>query len=286
MLDFTLQDWRARAAALNIRHQAFIDGKFTDAISGRTFDSVNPANGMVLASVAECDAADVDLAVAAGRRAFDDGRWSRMAPGERKAVLLKLADLIRTNLEEMALLDSLDMGKPITDAMTVDAPGSAHFFQWYAEAIDKIYDEVAPTGPGDLALVRRVPLGVVGAVVPWNFPLDMATWKSAAALAAGNSVVLKPAEQSPLSALRLAELASEAGVPDGVFNVVPGFGATAGRALGLHMDVDCLAFTGSTATGKRFMEYSGQSNLKQVWPETGGKSPNLVFADCEDLQPG
>lgn len=284
MRDFTLHDWRAKAAALDIRRQAFIDGKFTDAISGKTFDSVNPADGAVLASVAECDAADVDLAVAAGRRAFDDGRWSRMAPGDRKAVLLKLADLIRANLEEMALLDCLDMGKPITDAMTVDAPGSAHFFQWYAEAIDKIYDEVAPTGPGDLALVRRVPLGVVGAVVPWNFPLDMATWKSAAALAAGNSVVLKPAEQSPLSALRLAELAAEAGVPDGVFNVVPGFGATAGRALGLHMDVDCLAFTGSTATGKRFMEYSGQSNLKQVWPETGGKSPNLVFADCEDLE--
>ncbi|MEP0154292.1 aldehyde dehydrogenase [Pseudophaeobacter sp.] len=284
MRDFTLQDWRAKAAALDIRRQAFIDGKFTDAISGKTFDSVNPADGAVLAPVAECDAADVDLAVAAGRRAFDDGRWSRMAPGDRKAVLLKLADLIRANLEEMALLDCLDMGKPITDAMTVDAPGSAHFFQWYAEAIDKIYDEVAPTGPGDLALVRRVPLGVVGAVVPWNFPLDMATWKSAAALAAGNSVVLKPAEQSPLSALRLAELAAEAGVPDGVFNVVPGFGATAGRALGLHMDVDCLAFTGSTATGKRFMEYSGQSNLKQVWPETGGKNPNLVFADCEDLE--
>ena len=284
MRDFTLHDWRAKAAALDIRRQAFIDGKFTDAISGKTFESVNPADGAVLASVAECDAADVDLAVAAGRRAFDDGRWSRMAPGDRKAVLLKLADLIRANLEEMALLDCLDMGKPITDAMTVDAPGSAHFFQWYAEAIDKIYDEVAPTGPGDLALVRRVPLGVVGAVVPWNFPLDMATWKSAAALVAGNSVVLKPAEQSPLSALRLAELAAEAGVPDGVFNVLPGFGATAGRALGLHMDVDCLAFTGSTATGKRFMEYSGQSNLKQVWPETGGKSPNLVFADCEDLE--
>ncbi|WP_322865096.1 aldehyde dehydrogenase [Aquicoccus sp. G2-2] len=283
MLDHSHQDWQSKAAGLRIRHQAFIDGRFTDAVSGRTFDSINPATGAVLAQVAECDAADVDLAVAAGRRAFDDGRWARMAPDARKAVLLKLADLIRANLEEMALLDSLDMGKTITDASTIDAPGSAHFFQWYAEAIDKIYDEVAPTGPGDLALVRRVPLGVVGAVVPWNFPLDMATWKAAAALAAGNSVVLKPAEQSPLSALRLAELAAEAGVPDGVFNVVPGFGATAGKALGLHMDVDCLAFTGSTATGKLFMQYSGQSNLKQIWPETGGKSPNIVFADCGDL---
>ncbi len=283
MTEFAHKDWVARAAQLDIRSQAFIDGKFVDAISGKTFDNINPATGEVLARVAECDAADVDLAVAAGRRAFEDGRWSRMAPGDRKAILLKLADLIRANLAEMALLDSLDMGKTITDAITVDAPGSAHFFQWYAESIDKIYDEVAPTGPGDLALVRRVPLGVVGAVVPWNFPLDMATWKGAAALAAGNSVVLKPAEQSPLSALRLAELAAEAGLPDGVLNVVPGFGATAGKALGLHMDVDCLAFTGSTATGKLFMQYSGQSNLKQVWPETGGKSPNLVFADCEDL---
>ncbi|CUK03287.1 Aldehyde dehydrogenase PuuC [Ruegeria denitrificans] len=283
MLDYSHDDWKSRAAGLSFRGQAFIDGKFVDAASGKTFDSINPATGSVLTPVAECDAEDVSRAVTAARTAFEDGRWSRMAPGDRKAVMLKLADLIRDNLEEMALLDSLDMGKLITDAVTVDAPGSAHFFQWYAEAIDKVYDEVAPTGPGDLALVSRVPLGVVGAVTPWNFPLDMATWKAAAALAAGNSVALKPAEQSPLSALRLAELAAEAGIPDGVFNVVPGFGATAGQALGLHMDVDCLAFTGSTATGKLFMQYSGQSNLKQVWPETGGKSPNLVFADCEDL---
>ena len=282
-MDLSYQDWKSRAAALSLRGQAFIDGNFVDAVSGKTFDCINPATDEVLTTVAECDVEDVNRAVAAGRAAFEDGRWSRMAPGDRKAILLKLADLIRANLEEMALLDSLDMGKLVTDAVTVDAPGSAHFFQWYAEAIDKVYDEVAPTGPGDLALVARVPLGVVGAVTPWNFPLDMATWKGAAALAAGNSVVLKPAEQSPLSALRLAELAAEAGVPDGVFNVVPGFGATAGQALGLHMDVDCLAFTGSTMIGKKFMEYSGQSNLKQVWPETGGKSPNLVFADCNDL---
>ena len=283
MSDYTREDWARRAAALKLRNQAFIDGRFVDAVSGKVFDSINPANGEILTSVAECGEDDVNLAVAAARRAFEGGHWSRMPPGERKAVMLKLAELIRSNLEEMALLDSLDMGKLVQDAVTVDAPGSAHFFQWYAEAIDKIYDEVAPTGPGDLALVRRVPHGVVGAVTPWNFPLDMATWKAAAALAAGNSVVLKPAEQSPLSALRLAELAAEAGIPDGVFNVVPGFGATAGKALGLHMDVDCLAFTGSTGTGKMFMQYSGQSNLKPVWPETGGKSPNLIFADCEDL---
>lgn len=283
MLDYSHEDWKSRAAALSLRHQAFIEGKFVDAASGETFDCINPATGEVLANVAACDEEDVNRAVSAARRAFDSGSWSKAAPGERKAVLLKLAELIRENLEEMALLDSLDMGKLVTDAVTVDAPGSAHFFQWYAEAIDKIYDEVAPTGPGDLAVVKRVPLGVVGAVTPWNFPLDMATWKSAAALAAGNSVVLKPAEQSPLSALRLAELAAEAGLPDGVLNVVPGFGVTAGKALGLHMDVDTLAFTGSTNVGKIFMQYSGQSNLKSVWPETGGKSPNLIFADCENL---
>ena len=283
MLDYSNADWKSRADALRFRNKAFINGKFVAALSGKTFDSINPATGQILTSVAECEAADVDLAVAAARRAFQSGSWSRMAPADRKAVLLRLADLIRANLEELALLDSLDMGKLVTDAATIDAPGAAHFFQWHAEAIDKIYDEVAPTGPGDLAFVSRVPLGVVGAVTPWNFPLDMATWKSAAALAAGNSVVLKPAEQSPLSALRLAELAAEAGVPDGVFNVVPGFGHTAGQALGLHMDVDCLVFTGSTRIGKKFMEYSGQSNLKQIWPETGGKSPNLVFADCENL---
>jgi gamma-glutamyl-gamma-aminobutyraldehyde dehydrogenase len=177
----------------------------------------------------------------------------------------------------------MDMGKPVEDAAAVDVPGSAAFFQWYAEAIDKIYDEIAPTGKGNLALITKEPLGVVGAVVPWNFPLDMATWKGAAALAAGNSVVLKPAEQSPLSALRLAELALEAGLPEGVFNVVTGFGETAGKALGLHGDVDCLAFTGSTPIGKMFQQYAGQSNMKQVWLETGGKSPNLVFADADDL---
>jgi gamma-glutamyl-gamma-aminobutyraldehyde dehydrogenase len=283
-MELSFSDWQSHAAALQFRTKAFIDGEFVDALSGKTFATINPATGETIAQIAECDTPDIDRAVKAARAAFEDGRWSSMDPDARKSVMLKLADLIRENLIELALLDSLDMGKPVMDAATVDVPGSAHFFQWYAEAIDKLYDEVAPTGSGDLALVRRVPLGVVGAVVPWNFPLDMATWKSAPALAAGNSVVLKPAEQSPLSALRLAELAKEAGIPDGVFNVVPGFGATAGKALGLHMDVDCLAFTGSTFVGKKFMEYSGQSNLKQVWPETGGKSPNIIFADCEDLE--
>lgn len=282
-MEFAKHDWAKTAATLRLRDKAFIDGKAVEALSGETFDCINPATGSLLAKVAACGEADVDRAVKSARAAFEDGRWSRKSPAERKAVLLKLADLIRANTVELALLDSLDMGKLVMDAATVDVPGSAAIFQWYAEAIDKVYDEVAPTGPNNLALVRREPLGVVGAVVPWNFPLDMATWKCAPALAMGNSVVLKPAEQSPLSALRLAELALEAGLPEGVLNVVPGLGEVTGRALGLHPDVDCITFTGSTQVGKYFLGYSAQSNMKQVWLECGGKSPNLIFADCEDL---
>ena len=279
----SLEEWQTLAGKLKPNHQLFINGRFEDADSGKCFSSINPANQSVLAEVAAGDATDIDRAVTAARAAFNKGVWSEETPQNRKAVLLKLADLIRANLDELALLDSMDMGKPVEDAAAVDVPGSAAFFQWYAEAIDKIYDEIAPTGKGNLALITKEPLGVVGAVVPWNFPLDMATWKGAAALAAGNSVVLKPAEQSPLSALRLAELAMEAGLPEGVFNVVTGYGETAGKALGLHGDVDCLAFTGSTPIGKMFQQYAGQSNMKQVWLETGGKSPNLVFADADDL---
>ena len=284
MTDLSFEEWKKEASEISFRNKAFINGKFVDSISGKTFDSINPASGEILTSVAECNEEDVNLAVNAARKAFQKGDWSKMPPSERKAVLLKLADLIRSNLKEFALLDSLDMGKLVADAVTIDAPGSAMFFQWHAEAIDKMYDEIAPTGPGDLAMISREPLGVIGAVVPWNFPLDMATWKASAALGSGNSLVLKPAEQSPLSALRLAELAMEAGVPEGVFNVVPGYGETAGKALGLHNDVDCIAFTGSTAVGKLFQQYAGLSNMKQVWLETGGKSPNLIFADCKDLE--
>lgn len=278
---FTRDEWSAKASALSIRNQCWIDGKFVTSASGARFESINPATSAVITDVARGGSEDVDRAVGAARRAFADGRWSGLTPAARKEVLLKLAALIRANIPEMALLDSLDMGKPIADASTIDAPGSAHFFQWHAEAIDKLYDEIAPTGGRDLAMIRRIPLGVIGAVVPWNFPLDMATWKLAPALAMGNSVVLKPAEQSPLSALRLAELAAEAGLPDGVLNVVPGFGEDAGQALGRHNDVDALVFTGSTAVGKMFMRYAGESNMKQVWPETGGKSPNLIFADAD-----
>jgi len=275
--------WSARAAQLRPPADAVIGGESVAARSGRRRDSVNPATGRVLAQVAECDAEDIDAAVLAARAAFESGSWSQTAPGHRKQVLLRLAELIAANADELALLDTLDAGKLISDTTVFDVPGSAAIVQWYAEAVDKLYGEIAPTASTELALVTREPLGVVGAVVPWNYPLEMAIWKIAPALAAGNSVVLKPAENSPLSALRLGQLALEAGVPDGVLNVVPGDGPTAGRALGTHPDVDALTFTGSTEVGKLFLGYAGASNMKQVWLECGGKSANLVFPDAADL---
>lgn len=268
--------------------QSFIDasrigGRAHYAQDGKTFAVINPATNTLLARVTACSDADVDLAVRVARNAFENGPWARMTPGERKRILLRLSELILANREELALLDSLSMGKPVLDAYMIDVPGAAHVFAWYAESLDKLYDQVAPTARNVLATITRAPLGVIAAVVPWNFPLDMAAWKLAPALAAGNSVILKPAEQSPFSALRLAELALEAGVPEGVLSVITGLGEQAGRALGLHPDIDALAFTGSTEVGKYFMQYSAQSNLKQVWLECGGKSPNLVFDDCQDL---
>lgn len=280
---FDLGYWQQRAARQTFIDQALIGGQRLSAQSGATFDAINPATNQRLARVSACGAAEVDLAVAAARRAFDQGPWARMAPVERKKVLLRLAELMLAHREELALLESLNMGKPVMDAWNIDVPGAANVFAWYAESVDKLYDQVAPGARTSHASISREALGVIGAVVPWNFPLDMAAWKLAPALAVGNSVVLKPAEQSPFSALRLGELALEAGLPEGVLNVVPGLGVEAGRALGLHPDVDCLVFTGSTEVGKYFMQYSAQSNLKQVWLECGGKSPNLVFADCQDL---
>ena len=277
----TLADWTRSAASVRPREGIYIDGEFRAAQSGSTFDSVNPATGTLLAAVASGQAGDVDAAVRSSRRAFESGEWSRSSVGHRREVLLRLADLINTHRVELALLDSLDMGKLVTEAFTVDVPSAAGLFTYYGEALDKINGEIAPTDPGSLALVTREPLGVVGAVTPWNFPLDLAVWKVAPALAAGNSVVLKPSERAPLSSLRLAELATEAGLPAGVLNVVPGLGDTAGAAIGLHPDIDVVAFTGSTATGKRFLRYAGESNMKQVWLECGGKSPNVVFADAD-----
>ncbi len=277
------EDWKREATRLQFRHQAFIGGKYVNAASGQTFDCINPATGAVLTKIAACDKEDVDRAVAAARQAFESGRWSRMAPAARKKVLQKFAELMLKHAGELALLETLDMGKPIRDSSSIDIPAAASCIAWNAEAIDKLYDEVAPTDPNVVALITREPLGVIGAVVPWNFPLLMACWKLGPALATGNSIVLKPAEQSPLTAIRVAELAAEAGLPEGVLNVVPGFGETAGQAIGLHMDVDAVTFTGSTEVGKLFLQYAGRSNMKHVSLECGGKTPHIVMEDCPDL---
>lgn len=279
----TRDDWQAMAAGLSIRHQAFIDGRYVDTASGKTFDCISPIDGRVLAKVAEGGSEDIDRAVAAARRSFEAGDWANARPVHRKKVLQKFAALIEQHGDELALLESLDMGKPVTDARQVDVAATIRCVSWTAEALDKVYGEVAATGPDELGLVTREPLGVVGAIVPWNFPMLMAAWKFAPALATGNSIVLKPSEKSPLSAIRLAELAMEAGIPAGVFNVVPGFGKEAGEPLALHMDVDGLVFTGSTAVGKRLLQCAGLSNMKRAYMECGGKSPNIVFADAPDL---
>jgi acyl-CoA reductase-like NAD-dependent aldehyde dehydrogenase len=266
-----------------MRTDAFIDGRFVPAADGRTFDDLAPRDGEVLAAVARGGGAEVDAAVGAARQAFERGRWALAAPRERGRVLQRLASLIDEHLDELAALESADAGHPIGDARSVDVPGARDCFAWYGEAIDKLYGEIAPTGPEALALIVRRPLGVVGAVVPWNYPLIISAWKLAPALAAGNSVVLKPAEQTPLTALALAELAAAAGVPDGVLNVVPGFGEEAGEALGRHLDVDKIAFTGSVEVGRRFLRYAGESNGKEISLELGGKTPHVVLSDVPDL---
>ncbi|MFM1778710.1 MAG: hypothetical protein RL741_1328, partial [Actinomycetota bacterium] len=277
----TRDEWEKAATSLSFDGRAVING--TRVATDKTSQDISPVTAKSLADVSECGQREVDQAVASSRKAFETG-WSKITPGARKTSLHKLSELIMKNADELALLDVLDMGKPISDATTIDIPGSAAILNFYAEAIDKVSGEIPVTDPGNVALVRKVPLGVVGAVVPWNYPLEMAIWKLAPALAAGNTVVLKPAEQSPLSSLRLAELALEAGLPEGTLNVVTGQGEITGAAVGLHKDIDVLTFTGSTQVGKYFMKYAGESNMKQVWLECGGKSPNLVFADTANLE--
>ncbi len=276
-------DWRAKATALALDARAFINGQRVAALAGETFPVVSPIDGKTISQAARGKAEDIDVAVKAARAAFESGAWSRQAPGKRKRVLIKFAELILKNKEELALLETIDMGKPIKNALAADVGGAANCIAWYGEAIDKVYDEIAPTASSALALIRREAMGVIGAIVPWNYPMLMASWKIGPALAAGNSLVLKPSEKSPLTAMRIAELALEAGLPPGVFNVVPGFGHEAGEALALHMDVDAIGFTGSTRVGRKMLEYSGQSNLKRVFNELGGKSANLIFADFDDL---
>ncbi|MFZ9348636.1 MAG: aldehyde dehydrogenase, partial [Arenimonas sp.] len=249
-----------------------------------TFACMSPMDGQCRAQIAECEAEDVERAVKASRRAFEAGVWSETSPVHRKKTLMKFAQLLETHAEELALLEASDMGKPGADALAIDVAASIRCLSGTAEAIDKVYGEVAPTSQHELGLITREPLGVVAAIVPWNFPLLMASWKFAPALAMGNSVILKPSEKSPLSAIRIAELAMEAGIPPGVFNVLPGFGKGAGEPLALHMDVDGLVFTGSTGVGKHLLQCAGQSNMKRAYMECGGKSPNVVFADAPDLQ--
>lgn len=263
--------------------RALINGKRMPSLSGETFECISPVDGRTLTTVARCTGADIDAAVIAARAAFEDRRWCGLAPAQRKRIMIRFADLLLAHGDELALIETLDMGKPVKYSRAVDVNSAANCIRWYGEAVDKVYDEIAPTARTALALITREPVGVVGVIVPWNYPMLMASWKIAPALAAGNSVVLKPSEKSPLTALRMADLALEAGIPPGVFNVVTGFGPEAGSPLALHMDVDCIAFTGSTPVGKQIHVMAGQSNLKRAWTELGGKSPNIVFADCPDL---
>ena len=279
----TTEEYKAIAAALTLPTQAFVDGGFRPAKSGSTFDSLNPATGAVLARVTACGAEDVDFAVEKARESFEDGRWSRLHPGNRKEVLIRLAKLLKRNARELAVMESLDSGKTIYDCETVDVPETIHCLTWHAELIDKIYDQVAPASDDHLAMVVREPVGVVGLVLPWNFPLLRLAWKIGPALAAGCSVIVKPAEETSLTALRLAELAMEAGLPAGVLNVLPGSGPEVGEPLGRHMDVDALSFTGSTETGRRFLRYAAESDLKEVTLEMGGKNPAVVLDDAENL---
>lgn len=284
-MDFhNLAYWQEKAKNIAIETRLFINGEYSAAADNSVFATVDPTAQQTLAEVARGKKADVDRAVQAARGVFDRGDWSQASPAQRKAVLHKFADLMEAHREELALLETLDTGKPIRHSLRDDVPGAARAIRWYAEAIDKVYGEVAPTGGNELAMIVREPIGVIAAVVPWNFPLLLACWKLGPALASGNSVVLKPSEKSPLTALRLAGLAKQAGLPEGVFNVVSGFGHEAGQALAQHHDVEVITFTGSTRTGKQLLKDAGDSNMKRVWLEAGGKSANIVFADCPDLQ--
>jgi acyl-CoA reductase-like NAD-dependent aldehyde dehydrogenase len=273
--------WERLSAGLKPEGRAFIGGRFTSALDGDVFDDISPIDGRSICQVARGRAADVEAAVKAARASFETGPWRRLDPKERKKILRRFAELIRNDVDTLALLETRDVGKPIVNSVAVDVANCADCIEYYAEFADKLYDEIAPTGPNDLALIRREPLGVVAAIVPWNYPLIISCWKVGPALLTGNSVVLKPAEQSPLSAIRLAELACEAGVPPGTFNVVPGFGEEAGKALALHPEVDLITFTGSTEVGRLMLRYAADSNLKRVALELGGKTPQVVFADAD-----
>ncbi|RCL02985.1 MAG: gamma-glutamyl-gamma-aminobutyraldehyde dehydrogenase [Candidatus Tokpelaia sp. JSC189] len=279
----TAPEYAAIAKNLNLPAQAFIDGRFCASTSGRTFQTKNPFTGEVLTNISACDAQDVDIAVSNAKAVFENGHWNRCSPSERKYVLLRFALLMEKNAHELAVMESLDSGKPIRECELTDIPEAIQTIRWHAELIDKIYDHTAPVGSNALALVVREPIGVVGLVLPWNFPLLMLAWKIGPSLAAGCSIVVKPAKETTMTALRVAELAQEAGVPAGVFNVLPGGGKDVGKPLGLHMDVAMISFTGSTDTGRLFLRYAADSNLKHIVLECGGKNPAIVLKDVNDL---
>ncbi|WP_028999634.1 aldehyde dehydrogenase [Azohydromonas australica] len=276
-------EYQQLAKQLRLPSKAIVNGEPYAAASGATFSTTNPATGEVLANLPACSAEDVDIAVSHARAALEDGRWSKLHPASRKKVLLRLADLLEANVQELAVMESLDSGKTIFDCQTVDVPETIHCLRWHAEAIDKIYDQVAPASDSHMAMIVREPMGVVGLVLPWNFPLLMLAWKIGPALAAGNALVIKPAAETSLTALRVAELALEAGVPPGILNVLTGSGSGVGEPIGRHMDIDAVSFTGSTVTGRRFLKYAAESNLKEVVLELGGKNPCIVMDDVADL---
>ncbi|RQR35409.1 aldehyde dehydrogenase [Burkholderia sp. Bp9143] len=276
-------EYQRIARELNVPRRVVIDGEARAALSGDTFATINPATGEHLADVPACAKEDVDVAVAAARTAFDDGRWSKLHPAARKQAILRLADLVEQHALELSVMESLDSGKTIYDCQTVDIPETVNVLRWHAEAIDKIYDQVSPASDGHISMIVREPVGVVGLVLPWNFPLLMLAWKIGPSLAAGCTLVVKPAEETSLTTMRVAELALEAGIPAGVFNVVTGTGPAVGEPIGRHRDIDMVSFTGSTDTGRRFLSYSAESNLKEVVLEMGGKNPCVVMADATDL---
>jgi len=268
---------------INFPSKIFINGKYQDSILGKKYENISPIDGKIINSISFAQKEDVDLAVQSARNVFEKGSWSKADPSHRKKTMLKFAELLEKHKLELALLDTIDVGKTINDTYNADVPSSIDSICWYAEIIDKIYDDIAPTPQNFIGMITKEPIGVVGAIVPWNYPLWMAILKLAPALITGNSVLLKPAEQSPMSAIRIGELLIEAGLPEGVYNVLPGDGPTTGKSMCLHDDIDCIAFTGSGEVGKLILGYSGQSNMKRIQLECGGKSPNIVFADHNNL---
>jgi len=279
----TYNEYSVIAKNLTFSVNSFVNGKFSKPLSGNTMETINPATGDVLAIVAACGAEDVDAAVIVAQQAFDSGKWSRLHPNERKEIIIELANLIEKNQHELAVLESLESGKPISECQMTDLPETVSTLKWHAEAADKIYDQISPANESGIGLIVREPMGVVGAVLPWNFPLMMLAWKIGPALATGNSVIVKPAEQTSLTTLRVAELALEAGVPAGVLNVLPGLGPDVGEPMGRHHGIGAISFTGSTEVGRLFVEFSAKSNLKKIILECGGKNPAVVLSDAKNL---